>query len=317
MGRRVLIIKLGSFGDVLIAEGAIRDICEHHAGDEITVLTGPAFRRLFARNPRVQHVLTDPRAPRWRLDRLFRLNRSVRFDSFDIVYDLQKSSRTNFYHRLFVRRAAWSGIAPGCSLPFTLPDRQLTLQEEYAIQLEAAGVPVRHTGTPDLSWMLDDVSALLREAGVGDPYVVLLPGASARHAHKCWPHYAELGRRLLEEGIPVVTVPGPADLELCRTMPGTMLTGPGEFLDFFQLAGVLRRAAFVVGNDSGPTHMAAHLGTPGVALFGAGGRKYMRNMERGRFSCLYGERIGDITVGEVAGRIRQQLGGAPAPVSVS
>jgi ADP-heptose:LPS heptosyltransferase len=100
-------------------------------------------------------------------------------------------------------------------------------------------------------------------------------------------------------------------------MPGTMLTGPGEFLDFFQLAGVLRRAAFVVGNDSGPTHMAAHLGTPGVALFGAGGRKYMRNMERGRFSCLYGERIGDITVGEVAGRIRQQLGGAPAPVSVS
>jgi ADP-heptose:LPS heptosyltransferase len=317
MGRRVLIIKLGSFGDILIAEGAIRDICEHHAGDDISVLTGPAFRKLFARNPYVQHVLTDPRAPRWRLDRLYRLNRSVRFDSFDIIYDLQKSSRTNFYHRLFVRRAAWSGIAPGCSLPFTLPDRQLTLQDEYAIQLEAAGVPVRHTGGPDLSWMVDDVSAVLHEAGVREPYVVLLPGASVRHAHKCWPHYAELGRRLLAEGIRVVTVPGPADLALCRAMPGTMLTGPGGFLDFFQLAGVLRGAAFVVGNDSGPTHMAAHLGTPGVALFGAGGRKYMRNMERGRFTCRYGESIGDITVDEIAGLVRQQLAAASVPVSVT
>ncbi|MEZ5541534.1 MAG: glycosyltransferase family 9 protein [Pseudomonadota bacterium] len=315
MGRRILIIKLGAFGDLLLADGAIRDICAHHAGDAITILTGPAYRKLYARHPLVQQVLVDPRAPRWRLDRLYRLNRTVAFDTFDIIYDLQKSARTGFYFRLFVRRAAWSGRVRGCALPFTLPERPLTLQEEYAIQLEAAGVPVRYTGSPDLAWMVDDVAAVLAAAGVGDRYVVLLPGASARHAHKCWPHYAELGCQLLAAGYPVVTVPGPADLALCRTMPGTMLTGTGPYLDYFQLAGVLRGAAFVVGNDSGPTHLAALLGTPGVALFGAGGKQYQRNMQRGRFACLYSERIGDITAAEVGARVAAELRGAAVEVS--
>ncbi len=299
MKPRILIIKHGSLGDLLIAEGAIRDICEHHHGDDITVLTGPAYRRIFQRYPYVQHVLVDPRSPRWRIDRLFWLWREVQFSSYDIIYDLQKSSRTAFYRRLFAPRSAWSGSAPGSTIPFELPPQPHTLQEGYRAQLQAADVPVRFTLQPDLSWMIDDVSTILRDAGVDGPYVVLLPGASTRHAHKCWPHYAELANALLDKGLRVVTVPGPDDLAVCRGMPGTMLTGPGPFLDFFGLAGVLAGAAFVVGNDSGPTHMAALLGTPGVAFFGGSGRKYMRNMQRRNFSCLYSDNIADITVDEV------------------
>jgi len=300
MKRRILIIKHGSFGDILIAEGAMRDIGNHHAGDEITVLTGPAYRRIFERCPYVQHVLVDARAPRWRIDLLVRLWSTVRFDRFDIIYDLQKSSRTAFYRRLFAPRTVWSGSAPGSTLPFVKPPQPHTLQDEYTAQLEAAGVPVCFTPQPDLSWMVADVSDVLHEAGIGEqPFAVLLPGASARHAHKCWTHYAELARGLIAAGHSVVTVPGPDDLAACRAMPGTMLTGRGPCLDFFGLAGVLRGAAFVVGNDSGPTHLAALLGTPGVALFGAGGQKYMRNMERGRFTCLYRTDIASIRVEEV------------------
>jgi ADP-heptose:LPS heptosyltransferase len=299
MKRRILIIKHGSFGDLLIAEGAMRDIANHHAGDEIAVLTGPAYRRIFERCPYVQHVLVDARCPRWRIDLLYQLWQTVRFDRFDIIYDLQKSSRTAFYRRLLAPRAVWSGSAPGSTLPFVKPPQPHTLQDEYTAQLEAAGVPVHFTPRPDLSWMVDDVSEVLCEAGVGKHYTVLLPGASARHAHKCWPHYAELARRLLAAGHLVVTVPGPDDLAVCQSMPGIMLTGRGPYLDFFGLAGVLRGAAFVVGNDSGPTHLAALLGTPGAALFGAGGQKYMRNMQRGPFTCLYREDIGAIPVEEV------------------
>jgi ADP-heptose:LPS heptosyltransferase len=41
-----------------------------------------------------------------------------------------------------------------------------------------------------------------------------------------------------------------------------------EGLDLVLLAGVLARADVYLGNDSGPTHLAAALGTSGVALFG-------------------------------------------------
>ncbi|MFP3435778.1 hypothetical protein SB781_39120, partial [Paraburkholderia sp. SIMBA_061] len=41
---RVLVIKLGAFGDVLLADGALRDIRAAHPGAEIAVLTTPAYR---------------------------------------------------------------------------------------------------------------------------------------------------------------------------------------------------------------------------------------------------------------------------------
>ena len=36
---RILVIKLGAFGDIIQSDGALRDIRAHHAKDEIVVLT--------------------------------------------------------------------------------------------------------------------------------------------------------------------------------------------------------------------------------------------------------------------------------------
>lgn len=303
--KRVLIIKHGSFGDIIVASGAIQDIRNHHPDAEISVLTGPAYCNLFQRCPLVDRVLVDAREPRWRLDLLLKLCCSVRFDSFDMIYDLQKSARTAFYRRWFAQRAGWSGKAPGCSHPYVIPPPgTMTGQQEFALQLQAASVPVRFTTNPDVSWMAADVSDVLVTAGVSSRYIVLLPGASARHAHKCWPAYAALAEQLIAAGYCVVTAPGPADMEVCRTVPGVMLVGSGEYLDYFQLAGVLRGAAFVVGNDSGPTHLAAHLGVAGLALFGSGTSRYVGNMQRRNFTCLVQEQIADIRVDEVFARIQ-------------
>ena len=35
-----------------------------------------------------------------------------------------------------------------------------------------------------------------------------------------------------------------------------------------QLAKVIKQSSFVIANDTGPAHIAAHLGVRGVALFG-------------------------------------------------
>jgi ADP-heptose:LPS heptosyltransferase len=307
MPGRVLIIKQGSFGDIIVASGAAQDICNHHRNDEISVLTDPAYRKIFARLPGVAHTIADAREPRWRLDLMYSLYRRVNFDSFDMIYDLQKTRRNAFYHRWFVKKAAWSGCAKGCSHPYIVPEfGTMSGQEEFALQLRVAGVPVRYTTEPDLSWFVEDVSGVLQDAGVTDPYVVLMPGASERHAHRCWPRYAELADTLINEGICVVTVPGPAELKSGISMPGIALTGDRGYLDFFQLGGVLQGAAFAVGNDSGQTHLAAHLGTHGLALYGPITR-YMNNMKRRNFSCLAKDNIGDITVDDVMPFLRQAL----------
>jgi ADP-heptose:LPS heptosyltransferase len=313
MRKRILVIKLGAFGDIIVSDGAFEDVRRHHPDDEITILTGPAYGRLFERSRRFDRILFDPRAPRWRLDLMYRLNRTVDFDGYDMVYDLQNSRRTMSYFRRFVKQAAWSGKAAGCSHPYTPPPGLLSVQQESDQQLRAAGIETGFTTAPDLSWMAEDVTPIMHDAGIGGPYVVLLPGASARNMHKCWPGYAALAQRLVDAGICVVTVPGPVDMEQCKALPGITLTGSGEYLDFFQLAGVLQGAAYVVGNDSGPTHLAAHLGAPGVALFGSCPERYRLNMKRNNFDCLFRERIADIDVDEVFdGIVRAMAGGQPA-----
>lgn len=263
--RRILVIKHGAFGDVIQAEGALRDIRRNHPDAFIAILTMRPYRALLERCPHVDEVMVDERAPRWRLDRMMALRQRLRAAGFDMVYDLQNSPRTSFYFRWMLKDCRWSGTAKGCSHPHRArnPKRIRTL-DRLAGQLADAGLTVRHTPVPDVSWLADDVSALLEQVGVSKPYIVLVPGCSARHPQKRWPHYAALAERLIAAGYEIVLAPGPDEVELARSIPGICI----EKTNWTALAGILKRARFVIGNDTGPSHLAAHLGTPGLALFG-------------------------------------------------
>ena len=259
----VLVIRHGAFGDLLQADGALRDLREHHRDRRIVLLASSPYTRLMARCPYVDEVIPDPRAPLLQLGRNLALLRSLRERGFERVYDLQGSDRTALYRRLMPEPAHW--LRKHNPADTGTPDRLA-----YAWMLAQAGIRVHHADAPDPGWMADDATPRLAAAGVPSKYIVLIPGSAARHARKRWPGYAELAHRLGEAGHAVVVAPGPDELELARQLPCRLLTGPdGGFLDWFALAGVLKRAAFVVGNDTGPTHLAAALGVPGLALFGS------------------------------------------------
>lgn len=264
--RRVLVIKHGAFGDVIQAEGALHDIRENHPDAFIAVLTMRPYRALLERCPHLDEAIVDERAPRWRLDRMLALRQRLRDARFDMVYDLQNSSRTSFYFRWMLRDCRWSGTAKGCSHPHRARNpKKIRTLDRLAGQLADAGLAIHHTLTPDVSWLADDVSALLKQAGVTKPYIVLIPGCSARHPQKRWPHYAALAEKLIAAGHEIVLAPGPDEVELARAISGICI----EKTNWFALAGILKGAHFVIGNDTGPSHLAAHLGTPGLALFGA------------------------------------------------
>jgi ADP-heptose:LPS heptosyltransferase len=265
--QKVLVIRLGAFGDVLQSEGAIRDIRAHHLGASLAILTTKPFKKIFEKCPSVDRVLIDPRAPRLRLDRYLGLIVKMRRERFDFIYDLQNSRRTLSYRRWISSRWSQKNERQLQDWQATI-GRRLSILERLKIQLEQAGVGTAHTLRPDISWMAADVDGLLAGAGLGADFIVLIPGSSANHRDKRWPHYAELAAALAAEGFVVATAPGPDEIELCRALPAMLLLDGGKPLDFFQLAGVLRRARFVVGNDTGPTHMAAYLGAKGLALFG-------------------------------------------------
>lgn len=256
---KVLVIKHGAFGDLVQADGALRDIRAHHVASEIVLLTTPPYRKLMARCPHVDRLMIDERAPFLELGKLLSLRQALRSEGFSFVYDLQSSQRTKAYQRFLLPAPAWSDNRAYNGRP---------VRECYRLQLEKAGVPAVHALRPDVSWMADDMSSFLRAEGVNGDYVFLIPGCAAKHPQKRWPYYHELANALIGKGYQVVMAPGPDEIELCASIPGTSLRGPTGYLGWFELAGVIKQAAFVVGNDTGPSHVAACLGRPGIVLFG-------------------------------------------------
>lgn len=301
--QKILVVKLSALGDIVQAEGAMHDIRLHHPAAEITVMTTPPYRRLMERCPWVDRIFIDPRDSRWRLDRMFALRRRLRREGFQLVYDLQQVGRTAFYFRWFLRGTPWVGGAPGCSVQCRRPEDR-SAADHFALCLQQAGVPVVHTLRCDVSWMADDVGDILNRAGLNGPFVVLIPGGSAEHPQKRWPYYRQLAEQLRQEGWQVATVPGPGEVELCRETGGRpLLEADGGVLDIFRLAGILRRAALVVGNDTGPTHIAVHLQRPGLALFSDHIPPTFSGIQHGRFQWLEQKDLRDLPVAAVWQRL--------------
>jgi ADP-heptose:LPS heptosyltransferase len=99
--------------------------------------------------------------------------------------------------------------------------------------------------------------------------IVLHPGAGS--AAKVWSGFGALARRLIARGQPVVVTGGPADgpvlagLKRAGALDGAHVL-PDPPLP--QVAALAADARGFVGNDSGPTHLAAAVGCPTLALFG-------------------------------------------------
>jgi len=261
---RVLVIRLGALGDFVLSFGPFAAIRAHHPIARVTLLTTPPFAELARRSPWFDEVWTDGR-PSWREPgALWDLARRLRAAGFGRVYDLQTSSRSSRYRWLVGRRAEWSGIAAGASHPHANPDRDsMHTLERQREQLALAGIAP--FPAPALDWLEADLARF----GLPDRFGVLIPGASPLRPGKRWPaeRYAELAAA---EG-PVAILGGPAERAIAATIreaaPAALdLTGRTSF---FEIAAIGRRAAWAVGNDTGPTHLVAVAGCPTLALFGA------------------------------------------------
>ena len=269
---RILVIKHGALGDWVLATGCFAAIRRHHSSARITLLTTPAFAELGGRCGWFDEVWTDER-PSILADPLawIRLRGRLIEGEFLRVYDLQTSSRTGHYFRMLPRRGRpeWSGIAAGCSHPHRNPQRPfMHTLERLAEQLGIA--EIENVPAPNLDWLHDDVDGMVPSDGCA----LIVPGGSAHRPEKRWPleRFAHLARLLCARGTMPVLIGAQAEAsvldEIARLAPGTINLGSRTSLG--QIAALARRATCTVGNDTGPIHIAAAVGCPTVALFGAG-----------------------------------------------
>jgi ADP-heptose:LPS heptosyltransferase len=129
-------------------------------------------------------------------------------------------------------------------------------------------LPWTRLGVPEPSRYAARAWLAARGIGPGEA-VVLQPGAGS--ATKAWPDFAPLARRLRDLALPVVALVGPADGSVVETLLAAGALDERALARDWTLpevAALLSLARAAVGNDSGPTHLAAAAGCPTVAVFG-------------------------------------------------
>ena len=92
--QRILMIKHGALGDVVLAMGTMKRLRELHPEAHITLMTMGMFVPMAEQLGVFDDFIVDNRLPYWKLGATWRAVRSIVKGNFDVVYDLQESSRT-------------------------------------------------------------------------------------------------------------------------------------------------------------------------------------------------------------------------------
>ena len=293
----ILIIKHGSLGDIAQASGAIQDIYENHKNDQIYALTTKPFINLLKRCPYIKDVILDKRLSRFNLVYIYLLMRKIKKLNISKVYDLQNSSRTSFYKKILFPNSNYEKWSSSIT---TLPDNtkkeefdKISVLERFNHQLKTSGLNTVYTLRPDFTWSCEDINHIKKEFEL-KKYIVLFPFCSPHLIIKKWPFYNELIRLIKKnflDEFKVVIAPGPNEV----------------VLNISQLASLIKDSSFVVANDTGPAHMAAHLGVKGLSLFGKHTTAYKVSIETKNFKAIQVNELKKLSAEKVFQRLKENI----------
>ena len=288
----ILIIKHGSLGDIAQASGAIQDICDHHSTDDIFLLTTNLYIDLFRKNSSLKEIILDKRLSRFNLIYLYNLMKKIKKNKFTKVYDLQNSSRTSFYKKILFPNA---NLNIWCSSETTLPNDKTKEEfdknpvlERFNHQLKSSGIETKHTMSPDFSWSCVDIEKIMNEYKLSN-YILLFPFCSPHLTLKKWPYFNNLINLIkakYKDQFKIITAPGPKEINEADQYDAIKILDNGKAVSISQLSSLIKKSSFVIANDTGPAHMAAHLNAKGLTLFGSHTTAKKVSIERDNFKAI-------------------------------
>lgn len=278
---RVLVIQTAHLGDLVLTTPLLRALNDGIPGLELVVLTTPLGGDLLGALPHVQRCFVfDKRHALRRARATVRLATRLRAERFDAVIAAQRSARSGLLARLCGagRRIGFREAAGRWAYNETVPwdpaahavRRYLALAEPLLGPSPARG-PVPELTLP--AEARDSLAALVAGSGIAadERLICIAPGAAWRT--KCWTPegFSRVAAGAGALGLRPVLVGGASEVELCGRVARLSGVAPVQLAgrtSVLQLAALLARAAVFVGNDSGPAHVAAAVGTPVVSVFG-------------------------------------------------
>ncbi len=298
----ILVVKLAGIGDLLLATPALRALRETYPQGKLDLLVTPDSAGLLNDWEVIDRVIVldkylfdYPQQIVKRPQNLLRLRplwhdlRSGQYDAVLLMHHLTLPFG-RFKYQILARAtgARWRvGLdnGHGWFLNARVKDNGFGARHEAEYNMaiaEAAGATVHNkqlelplsTEERRQAWQL--VYGEQRPDAVPQPIIAMHPGAGGYSTARRWApqRFAQLAETLhADVGGQIVLVGGPEERELHQQImsmihsvtPIRSFAGKGSIK---VTAAVLELADLFIGNDAGPMHLAAAVGTPTVAIFG-------------------------------------------------
>ena len=306
----ILIIKHGSLGDLIQANGAIKDIKEFYSNRKVFLLTSRPYSLFMSECPYIDGVIIDKKLPRWNLFYLYNLKKLLSKYQFTKVFDLQNSRRTRFYKNFILKSLDWSS-----SLTTLDPGQSKKDFDDYPVLdrmellLKKSSIPTNNVKNVDLSWAYEDLSKLIKQYTNRD-YILIFPFCSKKHQNKKWPFFKDLIsqiRREYKNNYSVLVAPGPNELTEAKELNANVVLDEGNPINIKMLISLIKGAKFIVSNDTGPAHIASHLKKNGLVLFGSHTTAEKVSLGNKNFKAISVEKLSNLNVNKVIGEIRDKL----------
>ena len=276
---RILILKFGALGDVVLITAALKSIRERYPAAHITCLVGEAYVSILQDQPVLNAVIPLPQVlvKRWQLGALFQMAQQLRRECFDLLIDFQNNKKSHLLgwlsripYRLGYDRK-WGVLL---NLPVTLPNKKLLPADHQYAMLAPLSIkqpePVFLSLQPSEAQRAMALVLLKNQSG---PFIGINLSASVRWQTKQWEvnNLIELLRLFNEAGYQTILNGTLDDRDKAEAIvkashvPVINLVGRANIPE---LLGVIAQCDLFISPDTAPLHMAAALNVPVIGLFG-------------------------------------------------
>jgi ADP-heptose:LPS heptosyltransferase len=307
----ILIIKHGSLGDLIQANGAIKDIKNFYKNRKVFLLTSQPYAIFMSECPYIDGVIIDKRLPRWNLFYLNSLKKILARYKFSKVFDLQNSNRTKFYKRFILNKnTEWSSSETALESGQKKSDfNKNPVLDRMELQLKKSGIATEFIKNINLDWAVKDVTRLLKQYA-NNEYILLFPFCSNKHQNKKWPYFKELIIKLKQDYknlYPVLIAPGPNEINEAYSFNAKVVIDNNSSVGIKKLISLINNAKFIISNDTGPAHIASHLDKQGLALFGSHTSAKKVSIESYNFKALSVKDLKNLDVETVMNEVKSKL----------
>jgi len=283
--QRVLIIRLRAIGDTVLCTPCLEVLKRWRPELEIDVLIEPLSAPILHGNPHITNLYVLPRsALSWRrFTERASVIAALRRRRYDLAIDLRGWRSSMIAMRLAgpVECAVFAHLPLSRVASIRVPDSRMIWGKAHVHNVEHQLAMLKWLGVPveEIPWpriIVDPraderVARRLAEMEIGGRYAILHVGAS--NPSKIWApaRFARVAEYLWERyRLPSVVIAVPSEGHIAAAVSAAARCRPRVCTDLplAETITLIARATLLLGNDSGPAHIAGAVGTPVAVIFG-------------------------------------------------